>query len=383
MTEMREVRNRLNDEQYMRMALDLAVKGRGWVSPNPVVGAVIVRDDGRVIAEGWHERYGGLHAERNALTRCKEDTKGADLYVTLEPCCHYGKTPPCTEIIIEKGIKRVFVGSMDPNPLVAGHGVEILRNHGIEVIPGVLSEECDKLNEIFMHYITNKIPFVAMKYAMTLDGKIAAYTGDSKWITGEKSREHVMYLRNKYSSILVGINTVEADNPMLNCRMEGGTDPVRVIIDSMLRISTDCQIAATANQIRTIVYYAGENENNEIEAKKLELQKLGLEVIKISGKANRGGHFLVDMEKVIKDLGQKGIDSVLVEGGGEINASLLETGLVNKVYAYIAGKLIMGRNAKSPVMGDGIPLMNDAVTLKDIKVQQLDNIDILLEGNVN
>lgn len=369
-------------EEYMRQALQIAETAMGHTNPNPMVGCVVVKD-GRIISIACHEKCGEYHAERNALTRCKEDTKGADLYVTLEPCCHYGKTPPCTEIIIEKGIKRVFVGSMDPNPLVAGHGVEILRNHGIEVIPGVLSEECDKLNEIFMHYITNKIPFVAMKYAMTLDGKIAAYTGDSKWITGEKSREHVMYLRNKYSSILVGINTVEADNPMLNCRMEGGTDPVRVIIDSMLRISTDCQIAATANQIRTIFYYAGENENNEIEAKKLELQKLGLEVIKISGKANRGGHFLVDMEKVIKDLGQKGIDSVLVEGGGEINASLLETGLVNKVYAYIAGKLIMGRNAKSPVMGDGIPLMNDAVTLKDIKVQQLDNIDILLEGNVN
>ena len=341
-------------EEYMRQALQIAETAMGHTNPNPMVGCVVVKD-GRIISIACHEKCGEYHAERNALTRCKEDTKGADLYVTLEPCCHY----------------------------VAGHGVEILRNHGIEVIPGVLSEECDKLNEIFMHYITNKIPFVAMKYAMTLDGKIAAYTGDSKWITGEKSREHVMYLRNKYSSILVGINTVEADNPMLNCRMEGGTDPVRVIIDSMLRISTDCQIAATANQIRTIVYYAGENENNEIEAKKLELQKLGLEVIKISGKANRGGHFLVDMEKVIKDLGQKGIDSVLVEGGGEINASLLETGLVNKVYAYIAGKLIMGRNAKSPVMGDGIPLMNDAVTLKDIKVQQLDNIDILLEGNVN
>ena len=228
-------------EQYMQQALDLAKTAMGHTSPNPMVGCVVVKN-GKLVASGCHERYGEFHAERNALTRCKEDLTGADLYVTLEPCCHQGKTPPCTDIIIERKIGRVFVGALDPNPKVDGGGIKILREHGIEVITGILEQECLALNEIFFHYITTGLPYVAMKYAMTLDGKIASANGDSKWVTGEKAREHVHFLRKKYSAILAGIDTVLADDPLLNCRTEEGVDPIRVICDSHLRLPMDSQI---------------------------------------------------------------------------------------------------------------------------------------------
>lgn len=242
----------MQKEEYMRRALELAKMGEGHTSPNPMVGCVVVKD-GRIISEGYHERYGEFHAERNVLTRCKEDCEGADLYVTLEPCCHYGKTPPCTEIIIEKKIRRVFVGSMDSNPLVAGKGVQILRDHGIEVETGVLEEECLRLNEIFYHFIQTKTPFVIMKYAMTLDGKIACATGDSRWVTGEEARREVHRMRKRCKGIMVGIGTVLADDPMLNCRIEEGVDPVRIVCDSGLRIPLDCQIVKTATEIPSIV----------------------------------------------------------------------------------------------------------------------------------
>ena len=222
-------------QDYMRMALELAGQGEGKVSPNPMVGCVVVKE-GKVIATGYHEAYGGYHAERNALLHCQEDTEGAELYVNLEPCCHYGKTPPCTEIILEKKIKKVYVGCLDSNPKVAGKGIEILRQHGVEVVTGILEEECRAINEVFFHYMKKKMPFTAMKYAMTLDGKIACETGDSKWVTGTEAREHVQCLRNRYRGIMAGIGTVLKDDPMLNCRMEGGTNPVRIICDSRLRI---------------------------------------------------------------------------------------------------------------------------------------------------
>ncbi len=368
-------------EKYMREAIEIAKTALGHTAPNPLVGCVVVKD-GRVISKACHERYGEFHAERNALLRCMEDTTGADLYVTLEPCCHQGKTPPCTDIIIEKGIKRVFVGSMDPNPLVAGHGVEILRNHGIEVVTGILADECDRMNDIFMYYITTKLPYVAMKYAMTLDGKIAAYTGDSKWVTSDKTREHVMFLRKKYTSILVGINTVLQDNPMLNCRMENGVDPIRVVIDSTLRIPEESQIVQTARDIRTMIFYSEQNETAQLLEKKQILESKGIELYAVSGSEEHADHYSVDLKAVLTKLGELKIDSVLVEGGGEINGSLLETGMVNYIYAYIASKLIGGREAKSPVAGVGIPQMRDAVKLQDISIHQMDETDILLEGRV-
>ena len=247
----------------MRRAIELAKKGGGYVHPNPLVGCVVVKDD-EIIAEGYHEKYGEFHAERNALTRCQSETKGASLYVTLEPCCHYGKTPPCTEIIIEKGIKKVFVGILDPNPLVAGKGVKILQDAGIEVEVGLCADEIHELNKVFLKYITTKRPYVIMKTAMTLDGKIAAFTGDSRWVTNEESRKMVHQLRGEMAGVIVGIGTVLADDPMLNVRLDGNHhQPVRIVVDSNLRIPIDSQLVKTAKKYRTIVACRHFDRNEE------------------------------------------------------------------------------------------------------------------------
>lgn len=362
-------------EEYMRRALELARKGEGHTSPNPMVGCVVVKD-GRIISEGYHEKYGEFHAERNALTRCTEDTAGADLYVTLEPCCHQGKTPPCTDIIIEKKIARVFVGSMDSNPLVAGKGVQILRDHGIYVETGILDTECRKLNEVFYHYIATKTPFVVMKYAMTLDGKIACATGDSKWVTGEIARTQVHRMRGRYRGIMVGIGTVLADDPMLNCRVEGGVDPVRIICDSNLRIPTESQIVKTASDIETIVACSQEALESERKQEKIRrLKEAGIQII-----GTEGAHG-VNLVELMKKLGGQNIDSILLEGGGTLNASALEDGIVNKVYAYIAGKLIGGMDARSPVEGMGIDRMADAITLQNVEIEKLGD-DFCIVGYV-
>jgi len=362
-------------EEYMRRALELARKGEGHTSPNPMVGCVVVKD-GRIISEGYHEKYGEFHAERNALTRCTEDTAGADLYVTLEPCCHQGKTPPCTDIIIEKKIARVFVGSMDSNPLVAGKGVQILRDHGIYVETGILDAECRKLNEVFYHYIATKTPFVVMKYAMTLDGKIACATGDSKWVTGEIARTQVHRMRGRYRGIMVGIGTVLADDPMLNCRVEGGVDPVRIICDSNLHIPTESQIVKTASDIETIVACSQEALESERKQEKIRrLKEAGIQII-----GTEGAHG-VNLVELMKKLGGQNIDSILLEGGGTLNASALEDGIVNKVYAYIAGKLIGGMDARSPVEGMGIDRMADAITLQNVEIEKLGD-DFCIVGYV-
>ena len=362
-------------EEYMRRALELARKGEGHTSPNPMVGCVVVKD-GRIISEGYHEKYGEFHAERNALTRCTEDTAGADLYVTLEPCCHQGKTPPCTDIIIEKKIARVFVGSMDSNPLVAGKGVQILRDHGIYVETGILDAECRKLNEVFYHYIATKTPFVVMKYAMTLDGKIACATGDSKWVTGEIARTQVHRMRGRYRGIMVGIGTVLADDPMLNCRVEGGVDPVRIICDSNLHIPTESQIVKTASDIETIVACSQEALESERKQEKIRrLREAGIQII-----GTEGAHG-VNLVELMKKLGEQNIDSILLEGGGTLNASALEDGIVNKVYAYIAGKLIGGMDARSPVEGMGIDRMADAITLQNMEIEKLGD-DFCIVGYV-
>lgn len=355
-------------ETYMRRALELAESAMGHTSPNPMVGCVVVKD-GKIVAEGCHERYGEFHAERNALTKCAEDVSGAELYVTLEPCCHHGKTPPCTDIIIEKKIRKVYVGSVDPNPRVAGNGLKILKDHGIAVETGILEEECLLLNEIFFHYIRTGMPFVAMKYAMTLDGKIASFSGDSRWVTGEKAREHVHFLRKKYFAIMVGVDTVIADDPMLNCRIADGVDPVRVICDTHLRIPFESQIVKSADRIKTIVAYAGDVD----EGKKKKLETTGVELLRT------GDGTQVSLPLLFQEMGARKMDSVLVEGGGTLHGTLLNSGLVNRVYAYIAPKLVGGSAAKSPVEGKGIEKMADAKTLKDIEILPLGE-DICMTG---
>lgn len=359
------------DKMYMKRAIELAKRGEGFVSPNPMVGAVIVKDS-EIISEGWHEAYGKYHAERNAILKCKRDMTGATIYVTLEPCCHYGKTPPCTEIIIQSGIKRVVIGSIDENPLVKAKGVEILREHGIEVETGVLEKECLKLNEVFFYHMKTKLPFVALKYAMTADGKIAAYTGASKWITGESSRSFVHELRKKYMAIMVGIGTVLNDNPMLNCRIENGKNPIRIICDSTLKIPLDCNICKTADTIKT---YAAACEGFDAE-KARALEAKGIEIIEC-GEYGKG----VDLFKLMKILGERNIDGILLEGGGALNYSALKSGIVNKVYSFIAPKIFGGAAAKSPVEGEGVSLPEEAFMLEKTDIRIFGD-DILVEYNL-
>lgn len=359
------------DRKYMQMAIELAEKGTGYVNPNPLVGAVIVKN-GKIIGSGFHEKYGQLHAERNAIASLTESAEGATIYVTLEPCCHYGKTPPCTEAIIENKISRVVIGSRDPNPLVAGKGAKVLRDHGIEVIEDFMKDECDKLNPVFFHYITKAMPYVVVKYAMTMDGKIATRTGASKWITSEKARENVHYDRHRYSAIMAGIGTVLADDPMLTARIPGGRNPVRIICDSRLRIPLDCSIAKSAKEIRTFVAACTDNPEKE-----QALTDLGIEIIKTNPDAD--GH--VDLKELCKILAEKKIDSIYIEGGSQLNYSALSAGIVNKVHTYIAPKIFGGETAKSPVSGLGVEVPDDAFILTNQKITTLGK-DILIESEV-
>ncbi|MDE7105267.1 MAG: bifunctional diaminohydroxyphosphoribosylaminopyrimidine deaminase/5-amino-6-(5-phosphoribosylamino)uracil reductase RibD [Ruminococcus sp.] len=360
-------------EKYMKEALELAKKGMGFVNPNPMVGAVIVKDN-KIIGRGFHPKCGEFHAERFAFTDCDSkgvDCTGADMYVTLEPCCHYGKTSPCTEAIIEHKIGHVYIGSSDPNPLVAGKGVKILREHGIEVTEGVLKNECDELNEIFFHYITTGKPFITMKYAMTMDGKIACYTGESKWITGEEARMNVQKDRLRHSAIMAGIGTVLADNPMFTCRLENGKNPIRIICDTHLRIPIDSNIVNTSKEVPTIIATCSDDVQ-----KISELDSIGCCIIRL-GKINNH----IDLNQLINKLSEMKIDSVLLEGGGELNWSMLNLGLVNKVQAYIAPKIFGGAGAKSPVSGIGVHEPSDAFMLTDTKIRYFGD-DILIESRV-
>ena len=312
----------------MRRALALAQRGAGHVNPNPMVGCVIVKD-GKIIGEGWHEHIGGLHAERNAFAHCTEDCTGADLYVTLEPCCHWGRTPPCTDAVIEHKIGRVFVGCLDPNP-----------------------------------------PFVTLKYAMTLDGKIAAHTGDSRWVTGETARRHVHETRNRLPAIMVGIGTVLEDDPLLTCRIDGGRDPIRVICDSRARTPIDSRIVQTANKIPTYIAVIGRNERTA------ELERHGVHILECKTKNER-----VDLADLMRQLGALGIDGLLLEGGSALAFSALEAGVVHRVQAYIAPKIIGGAGAKSPVGGLGFDKMVQALPLKDVTCTPMDE-DFLIEGRL-
>ena len=352
----------MTDQNYMLRAIQLAKQGEGWTNPNPMVGAVIVKN-GRIIGKGYHKKCGELHAERNAIASLTESAEGATIYVTLEPCCHYGKTPPCTEAIIEQKIKRVVIGSRDPNPKVSGKGIKMLQEAGIEVIEDFMREECDRLNPVFFHYITTKTPYVVMKYAMTLDGKIATKTGASKWITGEAARAEVQHMRHRYMGIMAGIGTVLADDPMLNVRVEGWKSPIRILCDSGLRIPLDGQIVKSAGKYRTIVAYA-DSENTE--AKRKRLHEMGVETICCPDENNQ-----VDLKKLMKYLGEEGIDSILLEGGGTLNDSALRAGIVQEVQAFIAPKLFGGMNSKTPVEGIGVRFPSKAVKLKCTDICQI------------
>lgn len=365
------------DERYMRRALELARKGEGHVNPNPMVGAVIVKE-GHVIGEGFHEYYGGLHAERNALKQCKESPEGATLYVTLEPCCHYGKTPPCTQIMIESGIKRAVIGTMDLNPIVSGKGAKALKEAGIQITTGILEKECKKLNEIFWHFIMKGEPYVVMKYAMTIDGKIATSTGESKWITGEEARKKVQEDRGKYMAIMAGIGTVLADDPLLTCRLEGKRSPIRIICDSRLRTPLKSRLVETAGDCPLIIATACTDKEKQKPYIDAGCEIMELPLYKEEQQKAAG----LDLRLLRKELGRRSIDSLLLEGGGTLNEAALKQGIVNKVQAYIAPKIFGGAKAKTPVEGEGISIVSEAVKLKNMNICMYGE-DILVEAEVN
>lgn len=361
-----------SDKMYMMRALELAGRGAGWVNPNPQVGCVIVKD-GRVIGEGWHTAYGCLHAEREALAACSEDPAGATAYVTLEPCCHYGKTPPCTEGLIEAGIARVVMGAPDPNPLVAGKGVEALRQAGVEVTEGVLVEECRAINKAWLHFIQTKRPHVTAKFACTLDGKIGLHPGESCWLTGEEARKRTHEDRRKAAAIMVGIGTVLADDPQLTCRLEGSVkQPVRIVVDSQLRIPLDSQLVRTANDSPVIVATTSQVPAS----KKQALSDAGVDVMALS---SEDGH--VDLSEMLDELGKRGIDSLILEGGPTLHAAFFKAGLVNSVQAYLAPRVFGGQQTPDAIGVLGLELADQAPQLQFTQVVQLGR-DILLEGEV-
>ena len=359
-------------EKYMKMAIDLAAKGKGFVNPNPLVGAVIVKD-GKVIGVGYHEKYGEGHAEVNAFLNATEDVTGADMYVTLEPCSHYGKTPPCALKIIEKKIKRVFISQLDPNPLVNSKGVKLLKDAGIEVESGILEQETRMQNEIFLKYIQTKKPFVAIKYAMTLDGKIATKTRDSKWITNEKSRAFVHELRNQYMAIMVGINTILADNPKLNTRRDvPSRNPIRIILDPELSIPVDSYVVKTATEQSTWIVTSLSHNQEKIN----ELEGFGVKIIRKESNPR------INLNELMIYLGEQKIDSVLIEGGSYMHASAIEEKIVDKAYVFIAPKIIGGSLALTPIGGSGIEYMKDAIKMKNVILHNFDD-DILIESNID
>lgn len=356
---------------YMSHALNLASRGIGRTSPNPVVGAVIVRD-GQIVGEGWHMRAGTPHAEIHAINQAGKLAIGATLYVTLEPCSHYGRTGPCTDAIINAGITKVIVAMTDPNPLVAGRGIAKLRAAGIEVIDGLHSAEAAALNEVFIKWITTKIPFVILKTAMTMDGKTATRTGHSQWITGIEARTRVHQFRDQYDAILVGIGTALADDPELTTRLvPNGKNPIRVIVDSLARIPLTAKVI-NDGQAPTIIAVTPVAPKEKIQA----LQAKGVEVITVAG----GGH-TVDLRILFELLGARGISSIFVEGGPTISAALLEENLIDKIHCFVAPKIIGGVAAPGVVGGYGIDNLHEAILLESISSEFIGQ-DILISGYV-
>ncbi len=360
----------MTDEEYMSIAIEEAKRGAGWVAPNPMVGAVIVKD-GQIIGKGYHTQYGNLHAEREAIAASSGDLHGATIYITLEPCCHYGKQPPCIDAITDAGISRVVFGSSDPNPLVNGKGVSILREKGITVVSGVLKNECDKINKAFFRHIQTGLPYVTLKYAMTMDGKIASHTGLSKWITGETARRHVHQERSASQAIMVGIGTVLSDDPLLTSRIEGGRNPIRIICDTNLRTPLDSNIVKTAKDVRTIIACSVSDESRYV-----SYVEKGCEVIFVEAE---DGH--IDLKKLMSVLGAKQINSILLEGGSQLNWAAVKAGIVNRVQAYIAPKILGGSDAKTPVGGIGMDDPENCLKLVNPEITRLGD-DILIESEV-
>ncbi len=367
----------MNDRFFMRRTLALAARARGKTSPNPMVGAVLVKG-GRIVSEGYHKKAGTPHAEVIAIDAAGERAQGATLYVSLEPCCHKDKrTPPCTQKIISSGIRKVVIAMEDPNPKVSGKGMEELRNAGISVVQGILREEAEKLNEYYIKHITTGMPFVVLKVAMTLDGKIATPEGESKWITGEKARRLVHRLRGDVDALLTAIGTVKADNPRLTCRIGRNKSPLRIVIDPEFEIAPDsCVLEQPPDTV--IVTRRPASQSNQPRAKddkkKLLLEK-NVRLLEYEGEK-------ADLSLLMKDLGGKGIISVLVEGGSSLNSYCLESGIVDKVMFFIAPKIIGGRTSFPAVGGTAFRRLSEAHMIRDMKARRVGD-DLLIEGYLN
>ena len=361
-----------NDQKYMRFALELAMKAKGRTSPNPMVGAVIVKD-GEIVGTGYHLKAGTPHAEIHAIADAGDKAKDATIYVSLEPCSHYGRTAPCTDAIIKAGLSRVVMAMTDPNPRVNGNGKAILESNGIEVETGILEDESRKLNEVFIKYIKTGMPFVTMKVAMSLDGKIATFCRRSKWISCEDSRLLVHQIRNEVDAIIVGIGTVLCDNPTLTTRLpdDNGRDAIRIVLDSKARIPLDSKILNLNSKAKTIIAVTPSAPEDKIE----QLKKYA-DVLIISEKDGR-----IDLTELMKKLAQMEITNILIEGGAEVNASALKEGIVDKVMFFIAPKIIGNNTAPGPIGGDGVQDPSEAIKLKDISVTQVGD-DILVTGTV-
>ncbi len=364
----------LQDAYYMKMALDLAASAMGRTSPNPMVGAVLVRE-GRVVGKGFHAGAGKPHAEVAALRDAGEMAGGATLYVTLEPCCHFGRTGPCTEAVIDAGVKRVVAAMEDPNPLVSGKGLDRLRQAGLEVDAGIMEEEARRLNEVFIKYITTGRPFVVMKAAVSLDGKIATRTGDSRWITGPGAREYGHGLRDRYDAVMVGVNTVLADDPSLTTRLpRGGRDPVRLVLDSLARTPVGSRVIRGPSAAPAMVVTTGRAPRDRVN----RIKEAGARVITVPAEPGGEG---VDLRGLMRELARMEITSILAEGGGRVHASALAAGIVDKVVWFISPMLIGGLEAPGPLAGRGPSSLSEAVVLDRVCVSRLGN-DIFVEGYI-
>jgi len=360
-------------ELFMRKALELARKGKGSVSPNPMVGAVVVKN-GRIASGAYHRRIGGLHAEAIALKKAGNKAKGASLYVNLEPCAHIGRTPACTDAIIKSRIKNVYCSMIDPNPLSNGRGIKLLKKNNIKVDVGLLRQDAQKLNKVFIKYITKKMPFVTLKTAESLDGKIATKENDSKWITSELSRDYSHRLRSVVDAVLVGINTVLKDDPLLTSRIE--RSPIKVVLDPDLRVPEGAKIFSRKSPSLSIIAVLKKSLHKKSAIEKIRrLNKRGILVIACSGARGR-----IDLEELLRELADLEIAHLLVEGGGDTAAGFIEKGLVDRVLFFIAPKIIGGRDAVTSVEGLGVSRVKKALRLKDIEVERIEN-DVLIKAS--
>ena len=349
------------DKKYMERALELAALGEGNVNPNPMVGAVVVKD-GKILGEGYHKKYGGPHAEVFALEEAGEKAKGATIYVTLEPCSHYGKTPPCAKKIIDMGIKRCVIASLDPNPLVSGRGIKMMTDAGIEVITGIMEKEALELNRVFMKYISTKTPYLFLKCGITLDGKIASRTGNSKWITNELAREKVQRLRNKYMGIMVGINTVLADDPSLTARIENGRNPYRIVIDPFLDIPLDSKFVNFEDGKSILV-----TSYNNVEKERISfLKKKNVNVIFLEGTDFK----ICD---ILKKVGETGIDAVLLEGGSFLISRAFAEKAIDGGEIFIAPKILGDGEAVPFIKGFTCENISDGFQLENVKINNYGN----------